>query len=328
MNRTYQNATGGIQCKITIHCWLNGQHSSKHSGERRLRWARKSSCSTGPFGKLGSMFSKLYAPDLMLATTLTGQFYLIGLIEMIIESGGHVVSANTDGVCVAATPEVMASIRDAVSIYGFLTNFEFEETRYRTIAIKDVNNYLAVKLNGDIKAKGIYAPGGLMKNPTNEVCTLAAQAYLRDGTPVDKFIHKHLTVDNFADFTQSRSVTGGALFYTDIREVDDWINLERGAWYRQAWYDMGKERKPLKRVSRPAPVMSGDKPVFLGRVARWYYSLDERRSIHYVNNDNKVPKANASTACLTLPDSIPDDLDVGRYIEETKNNLRNMGVRV
>ncbi len=282
----------------------------------------------GTFGKLGSMFSKLYAPDLMLATTLTGQFYLIGLIEMIIESGGHVVSANTDGVCVAATPEVMASIRDAVSIYGFLTNFEFEETRYRTIAIKDVNNYLAVKLNGDIKAKGIYAPGGLMKNPTNEVCTLAAQAYLRDGTPVDKFIHKHLTVDNFADFTQSRSVTGGALFYTDIREVDDWINLERGAWYRQAWYDMGKERKPLKRVSRPAPVMSGDKPVFLGRVARWYYSLDERRSIHYVNNDNKVPKANASTACMTLPDSIPADLDVGRYIEETKNNLRNMGVRV
>ena len=72
--------------------------------------------------------------------------------------------------------------------------------------------------------------------------------------------------------------------------MDDWINLERGAWYRQAWYDMGKERKPLKRVSRPAPVMSGDKPVFLGRVARWYYSLDERRSIHYVNNDNKVPR--------------------------------------
>ena len=276
----------------------------------------------GTFGKLGSMFSKLYAPDLMLATTLTGQFYLIGLIEMIIESGGHVVSANTDGVCVAATPEVMASIRDAVSIYGFLTNFEFEETRYRTIAIKDVNNYLAVKLNGDIKAKGIYATGGLMKNPTNEVCTLAAQAYLRDGTPVDKFIHRHLTVDNFADFTQSRAVTGGAVFYTDIREVDDWINLERGAWYRQAWYDMGKERKPLKRVSRPAPVMSGDKPVFLGRVARWYYSLDERRSIHYVNNDNKVPKANASTACMTLPDSIQAYLDVGRYFEEPKNNLR------
>lgn len=280
------------------------------------------------FGKLGSMFSKLYAPDLMLATTVTGQFYLIGLIEIIAEHGGHVVSANTDGVCVAASPADMAMIRDAIYLYGWATNFEFEETKYRTIAIRDVNNYLAVTTDGKIKAKGLYAMSGLMKNPTNEVCTLAAQAYLRDGTPLDQFIHEHLTPENFADFTQSRSVTGGAVFYTDIREVDDWINLERGAWYRQAWYDMGKERKPLKRVSRPAPVLAGDKPVFLGRVARWYYSLDEKRSIHYVNNDNKVPKANASTACMKLPDTIPQDLDVGRYIEEAKTNLRNMGVRV
>ena len=180
----------------------------------------------GTFGKLGSMFSKLYAPDLMLATTVTGQFYLIGLIEIIAEHGGHVVSANTDGVCVAASPADMAMIRDAIYLYGWATNFEFEETKYRTIAIKDVNNYLAVTTEGKVKAKGIYAPGGLMKNPTNEVCTLAAQAYLRDGTPVDQFIHEHLTPENFADFTQSRSVTGGAVFYTDIREVDDWINLE------------------------------------------------------------------------------------------------------
>lgn len=274
------------------------------------------------------MFSKLYAPDLMLATTLTGQFYLIGLIEMIIESGGHVVSANTDGVCVAATPAVMASIRDAVWLYGFLTNFEFEETKYRTIAIRDVNSYCAVKLNGGIKVKGAFSGGGLMTNPNNEVCTLAAQAYLRDGTPVDQFIHGYLSPETFADFTQSRSVTGGAVFYTDIKEVDDWINLEHGAWYRQAWYDMGRVRKPLKRVSRPAPVTAGDKPVFLGRVARWYYSLDEKRSIHYLNNDNKVPKANASTACMKLPDTIPQDLDVGRYIEEAKTLLKSAGVRV
>lgn len=301
--------------------------AAKRSGNKVKDGAMKIMLN-GTFGKLGSMFSKLYAPDLMLATTVTGQFYLLGLIEIIVEYGGQVISANTDGVCVAATPAVMASIRDAVWLYGWATNFEFEETKYRTIAIKDVNNYLAVTVAGKIKAKGIYALGGLMKNPTNEVCTLAAQAYLRDGTPVDQFIHGYLSPETFADFTQSRSVTGGAVFYTDIREVDDWINLERGAWYRQAWYDMGKERKPLKRVSRPAPVTAGDKPVFLGRVARWYYSLDEKRSIHYVNNDNKVPKANASTACMKLPDTIPQDLDVGRYIEEAKTNLRNMGVRV
>ena len=282
----------------------------------------------GTFGKLGSMFSKLYAPDLMIATTLTGQFYLLGLIELVIENGGHVISANTDGICVGASPANMAMIRDVVAMYGWLTSFEFEETKYRSISIKDVNNYVAVTTEGKVKAKGIYAKAGLMKNPTNEVCTLAAQAYLSTGRSIESFIREHLKPENFADFTQSRSVTGGAVAYTAVKEVDDWINLERGAWYRQAWYDMGKVRKPLKRVSRPDPVMSGDNPVFLGRVARWYYSTDKNRSIHYFNNDNQVPKATASTACLKLPDTIPADLDLDRYIEETKTNLRNMGVPV
>jgi len=282
----------------------------------------------GTFGKLGSMFSKLYAPDLMIATTLTGQFYLLGLIELVIENGGHVISANTDGICVGASPADMAMIRDVVAMYGWLTSFDFEETKYRSISIKDVNNYVAVTDKGKVKAKGIYGESGLQKNPTNEVCTLAAQAYLATGRSVDSFIREHLRPENFADFTQSRTVNGGAVAYTATKEVDDWINLERGAWYRQAWYDMGKVRKPLKRVSRPDPVMSGDNPVFLGRVARWYYSTDKDRSIHYFNNDNQVPKATASTACLKLPDTIPADLDLDRYIEETKTNLRNMGVRI
>jgi hypothetical protein len=29
---------------------------------------------------------------------------------------------------------------------------------------------------------------------------------------------------------------------------------------------------------------------------------------------------------MTLPDSIPADLDIDRYVEETRTNLANMGV--
>jgi len=289
----------------------------------------------GTFGKLGSKFSKVYSPDLLIAVTLTGQFYLLGLIELIIENGGHIISANTDGVCVSAPPTDMAVIRDVIAMYGWLTNFEFEETQYRSIAIKDVNNYLAVKTNGKVKAKGIYAGSGLQKNPTNEVCTLAAQAYLATGRSVESFIREHLKPENFADFTQSRSVTGGAIHYSDTHMVDDWFPMTddegkpvRGQWYREAWVITGKTRNPLKRVSRPAAVETGTNPVVLGRVARWYYCTDPKKSIHYMNNDNRVPKSEASQACLILPDTIPADLDVDRYIDETKTNLRNMGVAV
>lgn len=303
---------------------LNERLVAKRSGDKAKNEAMKIMLN-GTFGKLGSMFSKVYAPDLMLATTVTGQFYLLGLIELVIENGGHVVSANTDGICVAAAPANMRAIRAAVELYGWVTNFEFEETRYRTIAIKDVNNYLAVTVDGKIKAKGIYALSGLMKNPTNEVCTLAAQAYLQHGTPVADFIRGHLTPENFPDFTQSRVVNGGAIQYRGRKLVDDWVPVTRGEWRREAW---PPERATYKRVSRPNPVEVGDDPVFLGRVARWYYSTDHKLSINYVTNDKLVGKSEGGRACLKLPDSIPDDLDIDRYIAETEANLLAMGVSV
>jgi DNA polymerase elongation subunit (family B) len=52
----------------------------------------------GVFGKLGSPWSILYAPHLMVAVTLTGQLALLMLIERAERMGISVVSANTDGV--------------------------------------------------------------------------------------------------------------------------------------------------------------------------------------------------------------------------------------
>ena len=52
----------------------------------------------GSFGKLGSKYSLLYAPDLLLQTTITGQLALLMLIERMEDAGIQIVSANTDGI--------------------------------------------------------------------------------------------------------------------------------------------------------------------------------------------------------------------------------------
>ena len=44
----------------------------------------------GSFGKLGSKYSKLYSPNLMLATTITGQLTLLMLIEQLGITCGHI----------------------------------------------------------------------------------------------------------------------------------------------------------------------------------------------------------------------------------------------
>ncbi len=51
----------------------------------------------GAFGKLGSQWSSLYSPNLMIQVTLTGQLVLLMLIEELELSGIQIVSANTEG---------------------------------------------------------------------------------------------------------------------------------------------------------------------------------------------------------------------------------------
>lgn len=299
---------------------LNKRMEAKRAGDTVVANSLKIALN-GTFGKLGSMFSKIYTPDLMLAITLSGQFYLLALIEDLIAYDVEIISANTDGVCFGGTPGAVKQAMDWIECYGFLTGFEFEFTHYRKIAMKDVNNYLAVTDKGKVKAKGIYANSGLMKNPTNEVCTLAAQAYLATGRSIESFIREHLKVENFADFTQSRNVKGGGVQYRSKKLVDDWFEVAPGEWNRP-----GRTTATVKRKSRPAPVEVGIEPDYLGRTVRWYYSVDGRLSINYASNGNLVPKSERGRACMTLPDTIPADLDIDRYVEETRANLANMGV--
>lgn len=275
----------------------------------------------GTFGKLGSCFSKIYAPDLMLGITLTGQFYLLTLIEHLVAIGVTIISANTDGVTFGGTPEKVEIAQDFIDAYGWCSNFEFEYTYYRSISMKDCNNYIAVKTDGTVKAKGIYALSGLQKNPTNEVCTIAAQAYLAKGTPIRETVLRHFTLENFPDFLQVRTVKGGAVEYGSMVTVDDWRELAPGEWQN------GKG-KWEKRKSRPKPYEVGVSPNKLGRVARWYYSTAAEcaNGLRYASNDNLVPKSTGGRACMKLPGKLPADVDIQRYIDETIEHLNNMGV--
>lgn len=280
----------------------------------------------GTFGKLGSCFSKIYAPDLMLGITLTGQFYLLSVIDHITALGGKVISANTDGITFGAHPDVVKKIKSFIDVYGWTSNFEFECIHYKSVSMKDCNNYIAVKTNGDIKAKGLYAPSGLQKNPTNEVCGKAAAAFIASGTPIKDFILQKFSLENFPDFLQVRTVKGGAVEFTAFEELDDWMECADRKWYKGG----DTTSTPVNSKSRPAPYTVGLGGTKLGRVARWYYSTDPACAygLRYVSNNNLVPKSSGGRSCLTLPNQLPADVDIQRYIDETVEHLANMGVFV
>ena len=166
-------------------------------------------CVNGSFGKLGSKWSVLYSPDLLIAVTLTGQLTLLMLIEALEESGIEVVSANTDGVVSIVRVDQQELFDATVALWEMITGLTTEGTDYSALYSRDVNNYIAVKPDGSVKTKGAYAFEGLQKNATNTVCVKAAIAYLTKGTPVGATILNCLDV---RDFLTIRQVNGGAVY--------------------------------------------------------------------------------------------------------------------
>jgi hypothetical protein len=195
--------------------------AAKHAGDKVTADTLKIVVN-GSFGKFGSKYSDLYAPDLMIRVTLTGQLALLMLIEWLETAGIQVVSANTDGIVIKCPA---ARQRDAETIvweWELLTGFVTEETRYAALYSRDVNNYIAIKAGGGAKLKGVYAGNSLAKNPTNQIVVDAVLARLVSGHPVEQTVAE---CGDIRKFLTIRSVKGGA--------VKDGIFLGKAVrWYQ------------------------------------------------------------------------------------------------
>ena len=166
----------------------------------------------GSFGKFGSKWSALYAPDLLIQVTLTGQLSLLMMIEDLELAGVEICSANTDGV-VMKFPRIMEdAVLRVVKTWEEKTGFETEESEYSAIFSRDVNNYIAIKPDGKTKTKGAFTiPEGIFKfhkNPTNEICVEAVIAWLTKGKSISDTIR---TCRDLRKFLTVRKVKGGAV---------------------------------------------------------------------------------------------------------------------
>jgi len=167
----------------------------------------------GTSGKFSDYWSCLYAPDLTIQVTVTGQLTLLMLIEMLEAYGIQVISANTDGIVMVVSKDKEDALKYCVNEWERKTGFETEETRYRGYYARDVNAYFAVKLDGTIKKKGPYSEVGsqsgtkLDTNPMVLICSDAVEALLSKGIPIEQTIKE---CKNFSRFITVRQVKGGA----------------------------------------------------------------------------------------------------------------------
>lgn len=161
----------------------------------------------GSFGKFGSKYSNLYAPQLLFQTTVSGQLMLLMLIEAAEMNGISAVSANTDGVVFKPHESQVELLREIAKWWERTTSLELEETEYKGLYSANVNNYFAIKTDGSVKAKGVYAEGTLGKSLQTEVCSDAVKAYLANNVP---FMTTIKACKNISKFLSLRKVAGGA----------------------------------------------------------------------------------------------------------------------
>lgn len=254
----------------------------------------------GVYGKLGSKYSILYAPHLMIAVTLTGQLTLLMLIERAEAAGISVVSGNTDGVLFHCPRRLQAGIEkdrllpsalaDVTAAWERDTGFDLEFAEYRAIYNQSVNSYIAVKADGKVKQKGPVAnpwgPDGdlrerLMKNPQMTVLADALMAFVTEGLPLEQTIRA----------------------CRDVRGFVTVIKASKGATWR------------------------GE---YLGKVVRFIWSTAGepilRADAHpKTGNHAKVPKTDGCRPVMELPDELPADIDYARYIAEAEKLLVEIG---
>jgi hypothetical protein len=207
---------------LTVYKTLVEQRlAAKAAGNKAVSESLKITIN-GTFGKLGSKWSALYSPDLMVQVTLTGQLAILMLIERLDDVIGiEVVSANTDGVTIRCRRDTEQEALDAVKEWERITGFETERADYRGLYSRDVNNYVAIKTNGEVKTKGAYGEGlPLHKNPYAQICSRAVIAHLKSGKSCDTTVRE---CHDIRAFVCIRTVKGGALHHdTPIGRIIRW----------------------------------------------------------------------------------------------------------
>ena len=245
----------------------------------------------GCYGKLGSTYSVLYAPHLMISVTLTGQLSLLMLIERAEQAGVPVVSGNTDGVLFLCPRNRRDELDQIIKGWEADTGFGMETAEYEAIYNSSVNSYVAVKPGNKVKLKGPLANpwregdlrAQMMKNPQATVCSDAVVDFITKGVPIEETIRNCTDIRSFVTVV---NVAGGAT----------WCGDYLGKVVRYYWAIGGA---PIFRL-KPHPS---------------------------TGNHAKVPKTDGCRPAMQLPEQLPLDIDYDRYISEANELLFDLGWR-
>jgi DNA polymerase len=267
----------------------------KAEGKKKEREPYKRQCNIF-YGAEGDPFNPLYDPLHRKLVCVFGQVFLIDLIDKI-EDIVFIINSNTDGIFFKCKKRDVPELQRRVSEWEKRTKLQMEYDEYSKFISKDVNNYLAVKANGKIHAKGAYVKDLNDLDYDLPIVNEALRNYMIFGTPVE------VTVNACTDFRKFQKIV-------KLSNKYEWVEHENG--YSNA--------KLVNKAYRTfASIDNND-----GRLLKCKNTE---------KGDKKDKFGNTPDRCFICNDDIrnmpiPSKLDRQWYITKAKERLNDFGVEV
>ena len=195
----------------------------KAEGKKKEREPYKRQCNIF-FGAMGDKFNPLYDELHRKLVCVFGQVFLIDLIDKI-EDIVYLINSNTDGIFFKVKKKDVAELKRRVDEWQVRTGLEMEYKEFTKFISKDVNNYLAVKADGKIHAKGAYVKDLSDLDYDLPIVNEALRNYMIFGTPVE------VTINSCTDFRKFQKIV-------KLSNKYDWVEHEQG--YAPTYTPRGK----------------------------------------------------------------------------------------
>lgn len=217
------------------------QHKKETSMNKVLKLA-----GNGVYGNSNNTYSCFYDPHYTYSVTVNGQLQLIQLVELLSTIPGlQIIQANTDGIT-AFVPRALEHFFHMWTCHWEMeTGLKLEEMEYSDMWIRDVNNYVARKTNGEMKRKGAYwypekekdYEGWWNKDYSNMSAQKAIEQVLIHGYQPIQVLR---LMTNPFDFMLRYKATGQSKVY-----IGDKVQLKTVRYY------VSTKGEPMKKIAPP-----------------------------------------------------------------------------
>ena len=279
----------------------------KAEGKKKEREPYKRQCNI-VYGASGDKNNALYDPLMRNLVCVYGQVFFIDLIDKI-EDIAQILNSNTDGIFFKVKKKDLPELYRRIKVWEERTQLSMEYAEYTSFTSKDVNNYLAIKTNGDIHAKGTYVKDQHDLDYDLPIVNEAIRSYMISKTPVEQ------TVLRCKDFRKFQKIV-------KLSEKYKWVEHEQD--YKDTIKNNGKPLDIYNYTTKHS-----------NKAYRVFASIDHNNGRLLKCDGVRKPAkfGNTPDHCFIYNEDltgveIPSNLDKYWYINLAKKRLKDFGIEV